>query len=389
MAIYGAKVEAKKLNAALVEAGKAVPRKSTLPVLACVELRASARTGKLLVTGTNLDAWVQGPVEVEAADNLAPFDPEHPVLVPLGRLAGATKGCKGAVTIEADPEKETVSIKRGDGSTVTVSTLPAEEFPHRPGSLVLTEESPVLDPTFRDALILAAGFVSTDTQRPALCGVFLQQDRIISTNGHYLIEQRGGWRNGKSGGFRDLLFPKDAAKLLPEGSVRYEVERCAGARWSEWQDADDPERTTFLRLLDGDYPKYRQVIPKEAPVTIAHVDVRAATETVRAAALVSDTLTHQVEVTLNGSFRVSASCPDRGSFDGEIAGAELSGVPMRAGYNGDYLARTLAAVADSAGRAMIEFRSPIKAAVFYPEARDERKGKRALLMPLRLAEGGK
>ena len=180
--------------------------------------------------------------------------------------------------------------------------------------------------------------VSTDETRFNLSGVYLESGdegiRMVATDGHRLA----------------MIERTLKAPTLPKGvimprkglvEVRKLLEQAEEAELSlVIADKDvrvqTPEVEFFMRLIEGEFPDYKQVIPgsTRSKVRMNREDFHGA---LRRMALLASERSHGVKLGLQkGTLEVAASNPEQGEASEEIE-VSYTGEPMSVGFNARYL----------------------------------------------------
>jgi len=141
-------------------------------------------------------------------------------------------------------------------------------------------------------------------------------------------------------------------------------------------------RRTTTRLLDGEFPKYRSLLPDSSSAT-ASVDTNQLIDAVRRVSLVA-TRTSPVRL----SFSADGVVLEAGGLDeaeaAESLPASFDGEPLTIAFNPTYLLDGLGAI--DSDEARLAFTAPTKPAVLTGKASGDESGDyRYLLMPVRLA----
>src|SRR5258706_5064262 len=279
-------------------AGKAlasVSTKSPLPLLSCVLLEADAQT--LRITGTDLDVTtsVALPCTVKKPGRTAVSARHFHEVV--------RKMSKGDVTLAVTNGQCEVRYGGGKGWS-RFPTQDAADFPRVPelkADAAITIEGDALA-----RLISRSAFAaSTEETRPQLNGVLLQGSdqkiTCVATDGHRLS------RAARTGGFGGLkgdgvIIPNRALQAISRASEDatspVSIEIAAGRNQAGFTTQIGAYRVQVLtRLLEGPYPNYEQVIPKNNPreVTCSRTDLMEAVDIVASHA---DNVTRQVRFTL-------------------------------------------------------------------------------------------
>jgi DNA polymerase III subunit beta len=138
----------------------------------------------------------------------------------------------------------------------------------------------------------------------------------------------------------------------------------------------------FTRLIEGPYPNYEQVIPKDND-RIAIADKETLTRSLRRMAVVASDQTHRVRLSFVGSaLRLSVETPDLGDAHEEME-VSYNGEPLDIGFNANYLLEVLRFMPTD--EVKLSFKAPERAATIEPT--DAEGGEYlCLIMPLRLLE---
>jgi DNA polymerase III sliding clamp (beta) subunit (PCNA family) len=240
-----------------------------LPVL--THVLATIDAAGLTLAVSDLDHWL----ETRLPATINPFPPESTrFLIPAAALAAAARGDQGSsVQFECpakpDPKKPVLKLTVicGKMPVETVyQTEPASGFTERPaiqGHITTVPKETLL------ALQTVAGCASTDATRYVLNGVLFSPDdggTLIATNGRLLA----GAPARVTG--REFILPNAAVHVLgfPDFAAR-------DAAIQQPDHGDGPHvqfrsgpHTLIAKTIEGNYPNYRQVIPRDflADVTI-------------------------------------------------------------------------------------------------------------------------
>lgn len=322
-----------EFSRALYRAQGIVEKKSTMPILGSVLLEAMTdeRGGRLRVSAYDLEIGVTGthPAEVQKTGSVAI---KHKELYDIVR---ALPERTAVVRREANNR---VRITSGSAEFNIVGQ-PAEDYPAFPRA----EKVPLvaIEPTQLLEMIEKTQFaISADETRHNLNGVFFEASaegvRMVATDGHRLslVERR---LVGDFGMKKGVIIPRkglfELRRLLSE-------EGTAGAELGFTETSGVFRRgdlTMVMRLIDGQFPDYMQVIPKEADRTL-QIDRPHMLETLKRMSLLSsDRATNAVKLELSKDLlRVSSQNPDLGEAKEEIA-VTYDGAAMQIGFNARYL----------------------------------------------------
>jgi DNA polymerase-3 subunit beta len=371
-----------EFSQALYRAQGIVEKKSTMPILASVLLEASVgdatgAAGRLRVSAFDLEIGVTGthPAEVTKAGSVALKHKE---------LYDIVRALPEKVAVLRREANNRVKITSGTAEFNLVGQ-PAEDYPPFPRADKVSFVS--VEPTQLLEMIEKTQFaISADETRHNLNGVFFETAagsvKMVATDGHRLalIERP---LEGEFNMKRGVIVPRkglaELRRLLDEeGSGACELgftETSGVFRRGDLQ--------MVMRLIDGQFPDYMQVIPKEADRTVT-VDRPRFLETLRRMSLLSsDRSTNAVKLELSeGNLRVTSQNPDLGDAREEIAVA-YSGQPLSIGFNARYLMDVLQVM--DTPQTMLELCDELSPGVLKPSGGEANPSRyTAVIMPMRI-----
>ncbi len=366
-------ISREKLQEGLTAVAASVPTKTTLPVLANILIETTDRG--IRFSGTDLDIAVSA--EVTANVEIA-----GAVTVPAKKLSDIAREMLPAPVRIAAANEQRVTIECGR-SKFKLLGIPRDEFPSFPA--VRFEESWRVKSAELHKLISHTTFaVSNEESRPILNGVLwaLRQDymRMVATNGHRLAKMQVPIERSTAGA-NDLIVPPKALeqvrRLFPP------AEELEIARGDNHLGFRSPMAAVFTRLIEGPYPDYEQVIPRDNN-RIAIVEKDALVGALKRMSIVASDQTHRVRLSFTaGAVRFSVQTPDLGEAQDELA-IRYTGDPLEIGFNASYLLEILRYLPTD--EVKLTFKGPEQAATIEPEAWDDPAEFLCLVMPLRLID---
>ncbi len=339
------------LNSHLSLVSRAVSSRPTHPVLANVLLNADAKTQRVSLSAFDLSLGIQTsfPAQVEESGSLT---------LPAKLLSDIVSRLPdGDITLDSGTEADAGLL-----TTLTCASgryqmrgLGAEDFPELPviedGELATLSAEALID-GLRGSLFAA----SADETKQVLTGVHLslQPDGLefAATDGHRLsvvqtIEEDASPDRSKSETALNVTIPAKALqeliKMLGQGGSSVAVQFDQGQAIFEWTD----QRLTS-RLLEGQYPNYRQLIPKQFSHQMT-VDRRLLLGALERISVLADQKNNIVKMSLNDSnqeLTLSVDAQDVGSGR-ETMPAQISGDSLEVAFNVKYLVDGLKAIATS------------------------------------------
>jgi DNA polymerase-3 subunit beta len=366
-------ISREKLQEGLQAVTAAVPAKTTLPVLANLLVETTDRG--IRFSATDLDIAVSTEV---SADVEAP----GAITIPAKKLSEIARELPPSpVKVSASGEQR-VTIECGR-SKFKLLGLPRDEFPTFP--VVRFNDSWRVKSGELQKLIAHVAFaVSTEESRPILNGVLweLREERMrmVATNGHRLAKMEL-LVDSSSAPPGDLIVPPKALeqirRLFP---AEEELEIARGDNHLGFR---SPFTSVFTRLVEGPYPNYEQVIPKDND-RYALADKAALMSALKRMSVIASDQTHRIKMSFNtGMLKFSVTTPDLGEASDELP-VIYTGDQLDIGFNATYLLEILRFMPTEQVR--LTFKAPERAATIEPEGWDDPAKYLCLVMPLRLMD---
>jgi DNA polymerase-3 subunit beta len=268
---------------------RAVNTKSTLALLTCIKLEA--KNERLYFSATDLEIGIQCNVPVEIIS-------EGVILVPARYFTEIVRKLPDSlITLEMVNEQELlISYEQ---SQLKLKTFSADDFPELP-DLEVENKLEIKTSELKEMIKQIVFACSTDERRPlftgVLCEVEDQEITMISTDTRRMALKRGTLDKGTS---KPLSFIIPSKILSELGRLLHDDAEICYLNISD-------NLASFLvgnllivcRLLEGQFPNYRQVIPNEYNSKIkAPTDLlAAAVERISLFSLDSETNTVQIKI---------------------------------------------------------------------------------------------
>jgi DNA polymerase-3 subunit beta len=349
-----------------------VERRNTIPILANVLI--SAQKKLIQMTATDLEVGIRGDVDGDVLK-------EGTVTVNAKKLYEIIREVPDEHVQLKKLENDWVEIRSGK-SVFKIVGLDAREFPQFPKfdskDLFSTPSSMIQGMIERTIFS-----VSTDETRYSLNGVFLEQGeggrvRMVATDGHRLaFDER---ELGSIGLSKGIILPRkglaELKKVLESGGEDGIV--AIGFRENMVLVAKNKVEL-FMRLIDGDFPDYRKVIPQGNP-NVAKMEHGDLLQALRRVSILSSERYKGIKMDFStAKISLSANNPDLGEAIEEID-TEYKGKPISIGFNARYLLDVLG-VLDSEGEIHIELKDELSPSIVRKVGDD---GYLYVLMPMRL-----
>ncbi len=366
-------ISREKLQEGLNAVAASIPGKTTLPVLANILVETTDRGIKL--SGTDLDIAVSTEV---AADVETP----GAVTIPAKKLLEIARELPPAPVKIAAIGEQRITLECGR-SRFKLLGLPRDEFPTFP-AVKFDESWRIRSGDLQNLISHTAFAVSTEESRPILNGVLweLRPDRMsmVATNGHRLAKMSVSIASD-SAPSNDLIVPPKALeqvrRLFP---AEEELEIGRGENHIGFR---SPFTAVYTRLIEGPYPNYEQVIPKDND-RVAIADKVSLVSALKRMSVVASDQTHRIRLSFNaGMLKFSVQTPDLGEAQDELP-IRFSGDQLDIGFNAAYLLEILRYIPTDNVR--ITLKAPERAATLEPEEWSDPASYLCLVMPLRLVD---
>ena len=323
-----------------------------------------------------------------SAEATIPLDAGTPgVTLVSGRLlAEITKALPAQpVTFTLDGPKVVVTC----GSTrFTLLTMPVEDYPSLPA--MPPTAGRVGSDVFASAVAQVVVAAARDDTLPMLTGVRMEIDgdtiTLAATDRYRLAVRELKWTPAQPDLQAVAVVPGralfDLAKTITGAEV--EIALSSGGTGEGMIGFSSAGRRTTVRLLDPDFPKFRQLFPTEFTAT-ATIPTSAFAEAVKRVALVAERGT-PIKLTFRGgqTFHGGQVVLEAGSGDEaqavEVLPVDFEGDEITIAFKPTYLLDALGALGSDV--AQLQFTAPAKPAVLTGTQVDYRH----LIMPIRLAD---
>lgn len=374
-------VSTKRFATALKQVMPAAGVRSTLPVLTGVRIRATA--DGITLEATDLEAAARSRLNGDDVTIIKTGEAVTPAK-PLAKALAAMSADE--VTIEAvDADgKARVSLHAGS-RTVTLDTLLAEDFPAIPEGSVFEPLASVTAADLADALARAVLCASRDEARPVQTSValFLTEGSasllVVSTDSYRMGVQTVALSEPATA-TETLLVParvaKEIAKQMRALREPAAIGRSAASSTARFAFADQQWST---RLIEGEYPNWRQIVPGETGAAVTF-EVAEMASALKAAVAVGNGGGAPVRLSLGETSTLALADGEATTIRETLATASFSpdGVgAIEVAFNPSYLADALKFVGEE--RTSMWVRDGLKPALIGPAER------RYLLMPVRLS----
>jgi DNA polymerase-3 subunit beta len=378
------RVERDVLAESVAWAARSLPSRPSVPILA--GLLIEAEDGRITLSGFDYETSVRVTVPAQVADT-------GRCLV-SGRLVADISRSLPDQPVDVSVDGAKAQLTCGT-SRFTLQTLPTEEYPALPDMPAASGTVP--SDVFAQAVSQVVTAAGREDTLPVLTGVRVEIEgstiSLLATDRYRLAVRELEWNPQSPDASAAALIPArvlaETAKAMTgtdiivslaslgsgtgEGLVGFEGEVGGG------------QRRATTRLLDGEFPKVRQIIPNDDSIeTRVRIDTAHLVEAVKRVALVAE---RNAPVRL--TFTEDGVTLDAGSGDeaqaSESLEAKVTGSDVTVGFNPTYLLDGLGAIGTPyANLSFTQATKPVELTGAPDEDGDTVTDFRYVLMPVRL-----
>lgn len=320
-----------------------VGSKATMPILSNVLIEAEK--DQISLTTTNLDLGIRCKIKAEVKETGA-------VTLPVKRLAGIVRELPNVdVTFDGSPNHQ-VKLTSG-GSTFRIMGIGKDEFPPLPE--FGEEKAYSLEQAELVTMLKSVAYAqSTDETRYILNGVYFNfkdgKLALVATDGRRLALVAKEMDVPAESAGAIILPAKTVAELTRLLDKGEKVKINFNDRRAAFQIATDKDSSGLIdhvylysKVVEGNYPNYQQVIPKETHQRIK-LERELFLQCVHRAALVCSEKANSVKIKLTSNLlEITAQSPDFGEAHESMA-IGYSGPDLQVAFNPAFLMDPLRAL---------------------------------------------
>lgn len=354
-----------------------VPSRTPTPQLGCVKLTASKTggVGELTLAGSDGDTALQ--MTLTQVDVAQPGQ----AAIPADKLRQIISAEEGEPTLTIEVNGEECHI-RGSGAHFRIFGYPASDFPPIPDLAAFlaggvgTEAPRTIFTQTAGALAMLIDRTSfataRETSRYAINGVLLRRDgkklEMVATDGRRLALSRGTIAGDKvTGDPVSCIVPTKALSMVgklitdPEDPIRVVITESkvffafdppgsqpATGKGKEKPAANTPRAVLSSTLVEGTFPPYEDVIPKEQDKKVV-ADRESLNRAVRKAAVLTNEESRGVRLAFNGPDKrltLSSRAPEMGEAEINVDLTSYEGEDIEISFNPTFISDVLKVVTD-------------------------------------------
>ena len=346
---------------------------NTLPILDHVLFELAPQ--QLKITATDLETTISATLKVESTS-------EGKLAVPARLLLETLKTFPEQPLTFSQTENNTLEISSDQGK-YALAYANADEYPQA-AEVVDASTLSIQGDTLATAInntIFASG---NDDLRPVMSGVFFQLSSsgmtFVATDAHKLVKYER--TDVVAPETAEFIMPKKPLNLLKSVLVGSEEEVTVNYNNSNVQFSFD-DTLIICRLIDGKYPNYEAVIPKENP-NIMSINRVQLLNTVKRVSIFSNKTTHQIRLRIAGAeLHIFAEDIDYSNKAEERLRCAFQGDDMQIGFNARFLTEMLTNL--NSEEVQLELSLPNRAGIITPvDGLEQGEQVTMLVMPVML-----
>nr|MBK9652099.1 DNA polymerase III subunit beta [Bacteroidota bacterium] len=331
--------------------------------------------GQLDISASDLETTMTTSLKVETKDS-------GKVAVPA-RILLETIKTFGDEPLTFSLNNKTFGIEIGTGQgKFKLMGMNGEEFPKIP----TVERASFIDlpsSVLAEAINKTIFATGNDELRPVMNGVFCQLSPddvvFVATDAHRLVRYRR--TDARSQTNVSFIMPKKPLGLLksslPSDDTQVHIEYNEANAFFSF-----PDCKLICRLIDGKYPQYEAVIPKENPNKLV-INRSQFLNSLRRVAIFSNKTTHQVKLKIAGSqVQINAEDVDFSNEATELLPCNYDGVDLEIAFNSRFLIEMLSNLQTE--EIQMNMSLPNRAGLITPvsDAKDSHEDILMLVMPV-------
>jgi len=311
--------------------GGVINSSNTIPILD--NFLFEVDNNKLKISSSDLESTMTSQIDIESQSS-------DKVAISAKLLIDILKTFSDQPLTFIKTENNTIEISASNGK-YSLAYLEGGEFPKQ--IEILDAHETIINGVDLGNAINSTIFASgTDDLRPVMSGVFFQFNseslKFVATDAHKLVKFETSEYNSKE--VSEFIMPKKPLQILKGILQTHDSEITIQHNDSNAKFIFGKSSITS-RLIDGKFPNYEAVIPKDNP-NVLTIDRELFLNSVRRVSIFSNKTTNQIRIKLAGSLlNISAEDFDFSNRADENLECEYSGDDIQIGFNSKFLIEML------------------------------------------------
>lgn len=353
--------------------GGIINNSNTLPILD--NFLFDLKQNQLTVSASDLETTMRSVLDVES-------NAEGVIALPARLLLDTLKTFPEQPLTFTVKDNHTLEISSDHGK-YALAYVEGADFP-KAVELANPSSTTLVGDVLATAITKTLFAAGTDDLRPVMSGVFFQfspeQLTFVATDAHKLVKYQR--HDIKASQVAEFIMPRKPLNLLKSILAGSEAEVTMEYNESNAKFVFDTSELV-CRLIDGKYPNYEAVIPKENP-NVLTLSRNQFLSSVRRVSIFSNKTTHQVRLKVAGAeLNITAEDIDYSNKAEERLSCSYQGDDMQIGFNSRFLVEMLNNL--SSDEIALEMSLPNRAGILTPvDGLEEGEHITMLVMPVML-----
>lgn len=369
-------LQSKSLLEKLQFVSGALSSKTTLPMLENFFFSIISND-KMQITASDLETTITGEIDIKS-------DIVGSVCVPAKMLIEVLKSfADQPLEFTFNENQNELNIKSQTGE-YQLACYPGVEYPSVT-HFNSDEKAVIGSDVLAEAISKTLFATGNDDLRPIMNGILIELSKdgavFVSTDAHRLVKYTRS--DVTITNPTEAVIPKKTMSLLK--SIIGSGEACdVQISFTNINASFEYKNFTITcRLVDGKYPNYNAVIPKENP-NVLIIDRAKLLKSVKCVDIFSDRNTHQIAFKIKGNeLNLSSTDPNYSSSAHEVLPCNYDGQDMTIGFNARFVIDALSNI--SCDEVKLELSDPKRAGILIPnDGLEDSEGLLVLVMPVML-----
>ena len=349
-----------------------VEKRQSMPILSHVLLKKGSEG--FHVVASDLEVQLSSKINFEETSDFA-----ADITIPGRKLFDIGKGLPDKALIEIEKKDEGKLQIESKKSKFTLSALDAKTFPLMENKDENSVEFSLDSSDLKEVFSKTAFAMAQQDVRYYLNGLFMKISNKelygVATDGHRLAKAGSSIKASIDDEVSVIIPRKGVLEIDKQIEENKELKITASKNHMQ---VDSGDAMAITKLIDGKFPDYEKVIPKDTDKLIL-VDCKIFKEALTRVSILSNDRFRGVRLHFeNGEIKVSANNPEKEEASDDIK-ADYSGDNMEVGFNVNYLLDVIGAIRTK--NLQIQLKDSNSSALLTPENDPDSS---YVVMPLRL-----
>lgn len=369
-------VSSKAINEALNMISKVIAPKNALPILDDFILTLEGDT--LNITASDTENTMTTTVSITEGDGKGRF-----AVNAKSMLEAMRNMADVPLTFDYDKKTSKVKVSYLNGM-FSLPTDNADEFP-QPNDVTPNLTINIPETLLQENIARSIFATAMDELRPIMNGIFfdLTEDalNIVATNGHQLVKNKVYSIKATDNNKGTLILPKKPATILKNILRKVDTMVTMEAD-NSWMKLTTETFTLSCRLIEGRYPNYNSVIPKNNDRTLT-VDRNNLIEVLKRITPFANCSSELMKIHIQQNcLRIEAEDYEFAKTATETMAADYDGIDMQIGFKSSALLGVLDNIKSSEVQILLS--DPSRAGLIQPSEQPEQQEILMLIMPMLL-----